>query len=169
MICLNLGLGAIASVPGSPISVDSNCYYNTANSSNPPELLTPELEDIPDELLVPSNMTNTGIGDGLPLDNFLDQSQSLARQAEIAMSFFTGGYVINSIASITLGCTVTCDQALINGKCDIHNGANFVYTANVISPMWTALSTALQGLVFVALILTIIYLITGKQPLNPYS
>ena len=50
MICLNLGLGAIASVPGSPISVDSNCYYNTANSSNPPELLTPELEEIRDDL-----------------------------------------------------------------------------------------------------------------------
>lgn len=162
---MNLALGGIASVPGSPLSVDTNCYYAT----NAPTLLTPDLEDVRDELLQPTNMTSTGVGDGLPLSNFLEQTETLARQSEMAMSFFTGGYVINTIANVTLGCTVTCDEALIDGKCDIPNGASFVYTANAPSAIWTAISLSLQTIVFVALILTIIYLITGRQVLSPYS
>ena len=165
MICMNLALGGIASVPGSPLSVDTNCYYST----NPPALLTTDLEDVRDELLQPTNMTSTGVGDGLPLSNFLEQTETLARQSEMAMSFFTGGYVINTIANVTMGCTVTCSEALIDGKCDIHGTANFIYTANAPMGIWTTISIALQSIVFVALILTIIYLITGRQVLSPYS
>ena len=166
MICMNMGIGLVAQIPDQPLSVSSNCYYDYTQA---PTLLSSELEDVRDELTNPTNMTNTGIGDGLPLDNFVSQTESLARQTEIALSFFTGGYVITTIAQFTLGCTVTCDQALVNGKCEINNGSNFVYSPNPAIPMWDTISDTLQIIVFVALLLAIISLVLKWQGLSPYN
>ena len=168
MICLNAGLGAIAQVPDQPLSIDNNCYYNS-NVNDVSQFEAGNLEDIRDELLVPSNMTSSGEGDGLPLNNFTQATETLMRQLEIAMSFFTGGYVINTVANVTMGCTVSCDQALVDGKCPIGNGANFVYTPNTPLAMWQIFSAVFQIVVMVLLLFTIIHLIRSSSLLSPHT
>ena len=164
-ICLNMVIGAVALQDGHAVSVSSNCYFSGVNDIS--QFDNDAIQDMRDEMLIPTNMTSTGEGDGTPLDNFTQMVEIGQRQLEIALSFFTGGYVINSIANVTMGCSITCDQALVNGGCDIHNGANFVYTANNSSQMWQNFSMGLQGLVLVAMFVAIIHILRGSTPLNP--
>ena len=158
-----MGLGGIASIGGHSLSLDNNCYYNTTTqpgtSGYPSDLTT-----ITEEMLDPTNVDNTGSGDGSFLSNFTQGAETLARQTEVAMSLFTGGYIVNTIGNITLGCTVNCDEELIDGKfCDIHNGANFVYTAKAPNDIWIAVSLGLQTIISLATLLTIIYIVLGRQ------
>ena len=168
MICMNVGLGAVAQIPDQPLSIDNNCYYNS-NLNDVSQFDSSNLEDIRDEILQPTNMTSSGEGDGLPLNNFTNPIESAARQLEIILSFFTGGYVINTVANVTLGCTVTCDQALVDGKCAVGNGANFVYTPNTPLAMWQTFSAAFQIIVIVLLLTTIVHLLRGSTLFSPHS
>ena len=129
--------------------------------------------DLISDLQVPTNSTSTGEGDGSQLDSFTEAAEILARTVDLAKNFLTGGYVVNTIGNITVGCDITCDEALIDTvddgvdnptQCDIHGTSNFSYDYNpATNEIWVAFSWGIQLAVLALLAYTILTLVLGPR------
>lgn len=182
MIGINAVLGGIGGIPGHAASTYS-CYYPqvTAVEIDPlkeatgQDLLdqTTGESDLISDLQDPTNDSNTGEGDGTPLDSFTQTAEILARSVDLIKNFLTGGYVVNTLGNLVIGCDITCDEALIDTvddgvdhptQCDIHGTASFSYDYNpATNDIWVMFSWGIQLVVLTLLAYTLLTLVVGPR------
>jgi len=167
MILLNVTLGITnISADGSgeawALYMPDNCYYDpdTAPDSDPAVSQGTTSQDIVDELVYPTNSTNTSgglFGDGSILNSLTQSVEATGKALEVAKNYIAGGHIGNTIGNITMGCEY-------NESTDEWESAT--------NPIWTYLVGgpglfefgALNGAFVFMLVITIFSFIRGFSP-----
>tara|TARA_B100000470_G_scaffold3093_1_gene2246 strand:+ start:3150 stop:3875 length:726 start_codon:yes stop_codon:yes gene_type:complete len=129
-ICINIALGLVTGVEGSPLKVDMEGDCNPYPISTAPDIdpiIGNEFSNVNStsslvgEMSLPTNSTSTDagwLGDGNPFNTFTGTIERGLKAMETMLNVVSGGYIMDIVENTTFDCSLSGDAFLTDvGDC----------------------------------------------------